>query len=116
MSQPNSANLTKASIKERKFPRRSFQKKIGILCAGEYFLGQAVDLGEGGISFLTDRVMNQDQGAIISFQIPSGDFVFVKSSVNTTHRIENHFRVGMAFHSLDFSCRRQIRLYVSGRV
>jgi len=103
---------------ERKFPRRTFKKKAGVLCSGTYFVTQGIDLGEGGISFISDMVMKTGEPSLVSFQIPSGDFVFVRAKVNTIHpnKSEKNFRYGLAFDGLSFPHRRQIRLYVSGRV
>lgn len=117
-SSTSSSTSSSGSITERKYPRRAFEKRLGVLCAGDYFTVESVDLGEGGVSFISDRAMSLGEHSLISFQIPSGEFVFVRAAVNTIHpnkALKNN-RYGVIFEGLSFPRRRQIRLFVSGRV
>lgn len=100
----------------RKFPRRILKQKVGILCRGKYFLASSGELGEGGMSVLSDLVLDLDSLLVISFQIPSGEFVSVRAAVKSAARSGvSEMNYGVAFEALQFGHRRQIRSYVSAR-
>ncbi|MFP5518830.1 MAG: PilZ domain-containing protein [Bdellovibrionia bacterium] len=101
----------------RKFPRRLFKSPVGVLSRGVYFVADAGELGEGGMSFATDMVVPEGSQIIISFQIPHGDFVCVRAIVRSLLKNErSHVMThGVSFENLSFANKRQIRAFVSAR-
>ncbi len=104
----------------RSYPRRPFVRAVGILFKGHYFLAQAGEIGEGGISIKTDLVLTEEEPLMISFQIPNGDFVCLRAVVRSTQKDEITDRAdtvihGLAFTNVEFALKRQIRSYVSSR-
>ena len=101
----------------RKFPRREMKRKIGILCSGQYFMAESGEVGEGGMSFLSEFILNEGDEMVISFQIPGGDFVSVRAVVRTTQKKDSGDFVihGVSFTNIEFSHKRQIRSFVSDR-
>ncbi len=102
---------------KRKFPRRNFFRAVGCLCAGEYFVGSGVEIGEGGIAFNLGHDFTLGQEVVISFQIPGGSFVCVRAELKNSaeSQIPGHFTVGCLFQNLKFEQKREIRSFVSAR-
>lgn len=99
----------------RKFPRKDFKRKIGVLYRGTYFLAQAQDMSEGGISFLTDMVLTTSNLCVLTFQIPNGELVTLKATVKHIKKAGSEVVVGVEFFEISFSNRRQIRNFVASR-
>jgi hypothetical protein len=99
----------------RKFPRRLFQRLVGVLCAGRYYIFETGEIGEGGMSIVTDQALPQGQQLVLSFQIPNGDFVSLKGFVKSIKNEKGRFSHGLAFEDVTFTHRRQIRSFVSAR-
>jgi hypothetical protein len=89
---------------------------VGVLFKGQYFLAQAGEIGEGGISIKTDMVMTETEPVMVSFQIPSGAFVCLRAEIRSTQKSEGETVIhGLAFSGVQFAVKRQIRSYVSSR-
>lgn len=101
----------------RQYPRREFNRKIGVLYRGDYFVTDAYELGEGGIGFRTEFVLEKNHLVILSLQIPNGEFVCVRGGVRLIEVKQNEHLVhyGVSFENINFTHRRQIRSYVSAR-
>lgn len=101
----------------RQYPRREMRRKVGVLCRGAYFICESAEIGEGGMSIVTDYVLTEGHELVISFQVPGGDFIFLRGTVQSTNKKEGDSRVthGLSFKSIEFSIKRQIRSYVSAR-
>ncbi len=104
----------------RQYPRRSFKRTVGILFKGQYFLAQAGEIGEGGMSVKTDLVLTENQVLMISFQIPSGDFVCLRALIKSTQKTKPEEGAtiihGLSFENIQFAIKRQIRSFVSSRL
>lgn len=101
----------------RQYPRRLMKRKVGILCDGSYFVCDSGEVGEGGMSILSDFVLTEGHELVVSFQVPGGDFVFLRGTVRSTQKKQGDSRVthGLSFNEVDFSIKRQIRSFVSAR-
>lgn len=104
----------------RNYPRRPFKRTVGVLFKGQYFLAQAGEIGEGGISIMTDMVLTEEEPLMVSFQIPSGEFVCLRAVIRSTQKTKNpedgsSIIHGLAFSNVEFTIKRQIRSYVSSR-
>ena len=104
----------------RNYPRRPFKRNVGILFKGQYFLAQAGEIGEGGMSVKTDLVLTEEEPLMISFQIPNGAFVCLRAIIRSTQKTNkpnegSSIVHGIAFTNVEFTIKRQIRSYVSSR-
>ena len=101
----------------RQYPRRPMKRKVGILCDGTYFVCESGEVGEGGMSILSDFVLTEGHELVVSFQVPGGDFVFLRALVRSTQKKEGDSRVthGLSFSEIEFAIKRQIRSFVSAR-
>lgn len=101
----------------RQYPRREMKRKVGVLCDGSYFVCNSGEVGEGGMSISTEYVLTEGHELVVSFQIPGGDFAFLRAVVRSTNKKEGDEFVthGLSFSSVDFSLKRQIRTFVSAR-
>jgi len=90
---------------------------VGVLSRGKYFLGDSEEIGEGGISIVTEFVLAVDSELVLNIQIPGGDFVSVRACVKSVKKIESaRVAHGLSFENLPFNYRRQIRSFVSARL
>lgn len=101
----------------RQYPRRVMKRKVGVLCGGTYFVCESGEIGEGGMSIVTDYVLTEGREVVVSFQIPGSDFAFLRATVRSTQKKEGDLRVthGLSFKDIEFSVKRQIRSFVSAR-
>jgi len=100
----------------RRFPRRSYVRKVGVLSAGQFIVCEAGELSEGGISFKSEFLFNVEKELLINFQIPNGSFAFLRAIVKSTTKQDGLVVHGLSFVDVPFQHRRQIRAYVSERV
>ena len=74
------------------------------------------EIGEGGISFKTDRALRMGALVVISFQIPNGQFISVRAEVRNQEKVVQGDAVyGCAFDNLSFDRKREIRSFVTNR-
>lgn len=101
----------------RQYPRRAMKRKIGVLCDGTYFVCDSGEVGEGGMSILSEFVLTEGHELVVSFQVPKGDFVFLRATVRSTQKKEGDDKVthGLSFAEIEFAIKRQIRSFVSAR-
>lgn len=101
----------------RQYPRRVMKRKVGVLCDGAYFLCDSGELGEGGMSIMSEFVLTEGHELVVSFQVPGGDFVFLRGTVRSTQKKQGDSQVthGLSFNEIEFSIKRQIRSFVSAR-
>ncbi len=93
------------------------KRKVGVLCDGTYFVCDSGEIGEGGMSILSDYVLTEGHELVVSLQVPGGDFVYLRGVVRSTQKKEGDDRVthGLSFNQVAFSTKRQIRAFVSAR-
>lgn len=93
------------------------KRKVGVLCDGSYFVAESGEVGEGGMSILSEFVLTEGHELVVSFQVPRGDFVFLRAVVRSTQKKEGDTRVthGLSFANIEFAIKRQIRSFVSAR-
>lgn len=99
----------------RQFPRREYTRNVGVLCGGTYIVTIGGELGEGGMSILTDYVLDIGNCLIVSFQIPGGDFVSLRAQVKSHIKKGQQILHGLSFTNIEFALKRQIRAFVSKR-
>lgn len=99
----------------RRFPRRTFIRKVGVLYKGLYFVALADEVGEGGLSLSSEYVLENGVQLVLNFQIPGGDFVSVRSEVRSSKKKAGQVFHGLAFVNIEFGRRRQIRMFVSSQ-
>ena len=102
---------------ERKFPRRHFDRNLGVLFQGQYKVCSGFDIGEGGLSFMAEEQFPEDAIAVVNFQVPGGGFtsaiVHIRRSVRSSS--SDQFVVSCTFRDVSFEIKREIRTYVSAR-
>lgn len=93
------------------------KRKVGILCDGTYFVADSGEIGEGGMAISTEFVLTEGHDLVVSFQVPGGEFVFLRATVRSTQKKEGDIAVthGLSFNEVEFSIKRQIRSFVSAR-
>ncbi len=102
---------------KRKYPRRGFQRAVGFLFHGVYFVGMGAKIGEGGISFVLPKDFPLFHEGVASFQLPDGEFVCLRVEIRNSFQnpISGKWTIGCAFKNLKFEIKREIRSFVSAR-
>ena len=115
MAQPN--RYEDKEYFRRQYPRRPMKRKIVVLCDGTYFMCESGEMGEGGMSIISEFVLTEGHELVVSFQVPGGPFVFLRAIVRSTQKKEGDDRVthGLSFAEIEFGIKRQIRSFVSAR-
>lgn len=101
----------------RKFPRRAFNRGVGILFEGKYEISRTVEIGEGGVSFRWSKSYPIGKDVVLNFQIPFGKFVSVRAEIKNASEdpSSNDHIYGCVFKNLKFDRKREVRAYVSAR-
>lgn len=102
----------------RQFPRRAMKRKAGVLCDGSYFVCDTGEVGEGGMSILSEYVLSEGYQLVVSFQVPGGDFISLRAVVRSVGKVksgEDQVHHGLSFSDVPFATKRQIRAFVSAR-
>lgn len=99
----------------RRYPRKEFTRKIGILFAGDYRVVQGIELSEGGLSFSSELVYSVNRECVVTFKIPAGPFISLRAFTKHMKKIDGKIVVGVSFVMVPFSNRRQIRNFVADR-
>lgn len=99
----------------RKYPRKEFQRKIGILFGGLYQVVDGVEISEGGLSFQTDMVFAPNRECVLTFKIPKGDFISLRGTIKHMTKNQGFMNVGVSFIQVPFSNKRQIRNFIADR-
>lgn len=99
----------------RQYPRRAFERAIGVLVKGKYGLVDAHEIGEGGLSFTSVDPLPEDQNIVVNLRIPGGDFVSLRAEVKSSVKKGREYLNGVSFTGIQFAHKRQIRSYVSSR-
>ncbi len=103
-------------IRKRRVPRRSFQRKIGVLANGQYFTTFAYEVGEGGMLFGSQVKLEESQRVVLSFNIPGFVHVITRAVVRYSKPLSTDQSVmtyGVQFETIDFQAKRKIRSYVA---
>ncbi|MBX3018136.1 MAG: PilZ domain-containing protein [Bdellovibrionaceae bacterium] len=110
---------TNAHIYRRKFPRRRFKRSIGVLSGGKYFMTTGFEIGEGGLSFRSEKVIRMGALVVLNFQVPEGEFISVRAEIRNTEVLADthpgEVVYGCAFENLVFERKREIRNFVTNR-
>lgn len=108
-----------AQLFRRKFPRRRFKRGVGVLSGGKYFMTMGFEIGEGGLSFRSEKDLKVGAVIVLNFQVPDGEFVSVRAEVRnseTKAELRSGGPVyGCAFENLVFERKREIRNFVTNR-
>ena len=107
----------------RKYPRKSFTKKIGLLYRGEYHLVQGNEIGEGGLSFKVNLANKTKHSNIkeldilnVTFQPIPGTFLIINASARNVRVSGDEKIIGVQFENLSFETKRFIRNFITTRI
>lgn len=103
---------------KRKFPRRAFHGKIGVLCAGEYCVSDAQIIGEGGLQIVSPFDVPAGAMMVLTFTIPMGPTLSLKAQVKNKIQdaSSDALVLGLEFVNVSFDLKRTIRTYVAARM
>ncbi len=108
--------LQQSGVDTRRSPRRVFNRAVGILSGGDYELGQALQISEGGVAFVTSTTLQIGAHLVVTLVIPGGAGLVLRGFVvNARDPIGKMNSYGIQFDPLDLHQRRMIRSYVSAK-
>ncbi len=96
--------------KRRRYPRRKYDRKVGVLHQGQYSVGKGEEIGEGGIRLTVDMQMKESDFVILSFQISREVYVITKAEIRYCKRANSY---GIQYHDIQFEKKRAIRDYIA---
>lgn len=110
--------MSNSFLGRRQFPRRAFERQVGLLFKGQYSILTGGAIGEGGLSvIITDFQIPIGDQVILTFQIPNGRMVAIRAELRNCFptKIGIGKVHGFKFDNLSFIERRKIRTFVSAR-
>lgn len=99
----------------RRYPRRAFTRSLGFLHQGKFEVVACEEIGEGGLAFVSGAAIPVGEDVVVNFRIPGGDFVSLRANIRSSRDIGGSYLHGVAFTTIEFTHKRQIRTYVSER-
>jgi len=100
----------------RRSPRRAFNRAVGVLSDGQYVTGQALQISEGGLSFVVPEALARGAKLVLTLAIPGAGSLVLRASVaNERAKVGSMHSYGVEFRALDLHQRRMIRSYVSAK-
>jgi hypothetical protein len=94
--------------------RSSFERSVGLLSAGSYFVVRGQELGEDSIQVESEYVIDPHKKIIINFQIFSGPFLSVRGCLDGKPiKQGDKLIANLKFEDLDFAHRRSIRNFLA---
>jgi hypothetical protein len=100
---------------KRKYPRREYSSKVGVLIQGNYFVEAALELGERGMMFSTEIALKDLEEIVVSFSIPENFVVITRAQVRYSIRKGQKANVGVEFTNISFEDRRKVRDFIAQR-
>lgn len=114
----------------RKFPRCPYQQPICVTFQAQSVIVKGEEIGEGGLSFLTNVEIPVGIQVVINFFISNGQYYCLRGSIrnlsdaqigqNTTSLSSNKkskkselYRYGVNFNEVNITLKRQIRSFVA---
>jgi hypothetical protein len=103
--------------KNRRTPRRVFERAVGVLYKGQYKLCRAKQISEGGILLLSDFQLKVNDHVVMTVLLPAGGHAIVRAKVLYTMPAAKGElpSFGLRFLNLPFNIRRLIRNYVAAK-
>ena len=105
------------SAAHRKSPRRTFQRRVGLLVRGEFCVVQSSQIGEGGMMVVTDRELSGE--AVLTFIVPGRNYAYVVVRGNVLYKLPEKVNgmnsYGVQFTNLSFEHKRAVRYYVASK-
>lgn len=100
-------------IKQRRFPRRKFTNKVGILSKGIYKIAICKEIGEGGLGLFSPHYFSEKNTILLSFQIKKLEFIIVFARICNFSKQNENYIYGIEFQNLNFKYNKIIRNYVA---
>lgn len=83
------------------------------MSGGQSASAQGLEIGEGGLSFSTDMVLENSSKVIVNFFLSEDEFFSVRVTLLNSYRAGNQFHYGVSFDDVSIALKRQIRTYVA---
>lgn len=97
----------------RKYPRKAYRKTLSFICRGVSQVVEGIEIGEGGLSFKSDLVLDKEQKLVVNFFLTGAGFFSVPATLRNTSEVSDHFIYGVSFDEVDISLKRKIRSFVA---
>ena len=119
-----------AESARRKFPRCPYSQPICVTFISQSVIVSGEEIGEGGLSFLTDINIPVGTQVVMNFFISNGQYYCLRGSIRnqsdsqmgqntTTQSVSKKnkksaiFRYGVNFNEVNITLKRQIRSFVA---
>ena len=104
-------------VANRKTPRRTYERLVGVLHKGKYFLQNSLQISEGGMMIELPNYVKRGDFIVVSFILPTSlETVNGRAEVLYLQKVSDKLsKVGIKFINLDTIKRRAIRDFVSSK-
>lgn len=97
-------------------PRRYYDRPVGLLYRGAYFVCRGLQISEGGMLVGIDLALTRGDQIVVAIILPSGRGVVARGSILYSRKHESGLPAyGLQFVGLDVADRRTVRDYVSAK-
>lgn len=100
-------------VTRRKYPRKAYRKVISLMYDGKSCVANAIEIGEGGLSFAIEEKLSPPKKIIVNFFLTEKDFFSVRVTLLNTFKQSSGFTYGVSFDDVSIALKRQIRAYVA---
>ena len=109
--------MENAFFGRRRFPRRRFKRQISILFEGKYFIGQGIDVGEGGMLFESEFEISQAEGStfLLNFILATTGICIVRAELRSYRSATGIHSYGVLFLNLDYEGKKGIREFIAAK-
>lgn len=100
---------------KRRFPRRRFRRPIGILLDGHYHINRGEEVGEGGLSVISQFDLPEGKNVIVTFALED-ELHIMRGEVRSKKAATNsEYVLGIAFLNIGFQYKKLIRRYIGAK-
>ena len=103
---------------KRKTPRRTLERRVGVLYRGGYETASSLEIGEGGMMVYGIDAIPIESSVVLSFSLPEEIIISVQATVR--YELEGHrgldgLSLGFEFVNLPLDYQRKIRTFVAAK-
>ena len=102
-------------MKPNRFPHRQFERSLGLMLNGQYFITVGLELSEIAIRVRVQYEVTVNSGGVVTFRLPNKEFIVVKGDVSNVGKDEGGFFIDLKFNQLTVYQRRNIREFIAAK-
>ncbi len=101
----------------KRFPRRLYERPVGVLCDSKYTMEFSVNVGEEGMLVRSSRHLKEGQNVLLNFWMDKFGYIIIPAQIRWVKDAEgskDQF-FGLLFLKVSFDCRRALRTFIAAK-